>query len=185
MNINLDDAVMPAADFTASNLSGANMSEGHFKGCKFSGAALYNTCFYDSDISNCDFKSASFGATDIAGATLNGAQFSTLSAFTLDFSRTRTMRGCNFINPDGQICRMSRPPIVIRGLGRDPIIMMDDKTKYGQNIIDPRTPQTAGGKIICENITQSPRIVKTAIAYVPQLCLNNEHSFYQRDLIFK
>ena len=138
ININLDDAIMPTADFTASNLSGANMSEGFFRGCKFNGAALYNTCFVDSNISNCDFKDASFGATDIEGTILNGAQFSTLSAFTLDFARTRGMRGCNFINPDGQICRMSKPPIVIHGLGRAPIIMMDDKTKYGQNILDRR-----------------------------------------------
>ena len=136
INANLDDATMPGADFTGSNLTGANMSEAYFKGANFSGSALYNTCFYDSNLTACNFDGAFFGATDIHGTILSHSQFSTLSCFYLDFVRVRQMTGCIFINPDGRICQMSKPPIVIRGMGRDPIILLDHHVKSGHNIID-------------------------------------------------
>ena len=136
INANLDDAIMPSADFSGSNLSGANMSEGYFKGSKFDGSVLYNTCFYDSNISACNFENASFGATDIQGTIISHAQFSTLSCFSLDFSRTRQMGGCVYINPDGRLCEMSKPPLVIKGYGRDPIVVMDNALKAGHNVID-------------------------------------------------
>lgn len=135
-NANLDDAIMPGADLSGSNLSGANLSEAYLRGSNFSGAALYNTCMNDSNISACNFADASFGATDIHGTIISDSQFSTLSCFTLDFPRTRQMSGCIFINPDGRICTMSKPPIVIRGAGNDPIILMDRHVKSGHNIID-------------------------------------------------
>ena len=135
-NANLDDAIMPYADFRGSNLIGANMSEAYLKGSNFAGTALYNVCFNDSNMSACDFDNASFGATDIHGSIISQSQFSTLSCFSLDFNSVRQMGGCIFINPDGRICQMSRPPIVIRGMGRDPIILMDRQVKAGHNIID-------------------------------------------------
>ncbi len=137
-NANLDDAIMPEADFTNSNLTGANMSEAYFKGSRFSGSALYNTCFYDTNLTSCDFSNASFGATDIFGSILSNAKFSTLSCFSLDFHTVRQMDGCVFRNIDGRICRMSKPPIVVRGMGRSPIIFLDDHVKSGHNILDSK-----------------------------------------------
>lgn len=135
-NANLDDAIMPNADLSFANLSGANMSEAYLRGSNFSGAALYNTCFYDSNLSACDFTDTSFGATDIFGTILSHSQFSTLSCFSLEFSSVRQMSGCIFINPDGRICRMSKPPVVVSGVGAHKLILMDDHAKTGHNLID-------------------------------------------------
>ncbi|MCB1720885.1 MAG: pentapeptide repeat-containing protein [Alphaproteobacteria bacterium] len=135
-NANLDDALMPGADFSGSNLTGANMSESYLKGANFKDAALYNTCFYDSNLSACNFEDAAFGATDIHGTILSHAQFSTLSCFSLDFVRAKAMSGCIFINPDGRVCEMSKPPIVVRGVGNAPIILLDNQIKAGHNVID-------------------------------------------------
>lgn len=146
-NTNLDDAVMPYADFTGSNLSGANISESYLKNANFTGAALYNTCLCDSNLTTANFHSASFGATDIHGCIITGAQFSTLSCFSLEFSNVRNMGGCVFINPDGRICTMSKPPIVVRGLGRDPLIIMDEAAKSGYNIIDHKRLQPLKDKL--------------------------------------
>ena len=135
-NANLDDAIMPSADFSGSNLTGANISEAFMKDANFTNTALYNTCFYDTNLTACNFDGAGFGGTDIFGTVLAQAQFSTLSCFGLDFSGARTMAGCIFLNPDGRICQMSKPPLVIRGMGRDPIILMDNHVKAGNNLID-------------------------------------------------
>jgi len=138
MNANLDDAIMPNADFQNCNLSGANMSEAYFKGASFCGTTLYNTCFFDSNLTACNFDSASFGATDVHGSILNNSQFSTLSCFNLDFTNTRNMDGCIFINPDGRICQMSKPPVVIRGMGKQIIVLLDNHAKIGHNVIDQK-----------------------------------------------
>jgi len=135
-NVNIDDAIMPGADFSHANLSGANMSEAYFKNARFTGAALYNTCFYDTNLTGCDFTDASFGATDIFGAILSGARFSTLSCFSLDFHNAREMSGCIFKSPDGRVSRMSKPPIVIRGMGKDPVIFLDDHLKSGHKMVN-------------------------------------------------
>jgi hypothetical protein len=137
-NANLDNAVMPDADFSGTNLTGANISESYLKGAKFVGSALYNTFFCDSNISDCDFEAASFGATDLHGAMLVNARFSTLSCFSLDFVKVRHMSNCLFVDPDGHISNMSRPPIVIRGLGREPVIFMDRDIRAGHNRLDPK-----------------------------------------------
>lgn len=146
-NANLDDGALAYADFTNSNLSGANLSETTLSGARFNGAALYNTFLCESDLTRCDFKNASFGATDIQDADISKAQFSTLSCFTLDFTRARSMNGCMFFNPDGQICKMSKPPIVIRGLMHDPIILMDNTIKSGANILNNPKLKTLGQKL--------------------------------------
>ncbi len=130
-NINLDNAIMPYADFTGSNLSGANLSESMLNGALFKDAVLYNTCFAYSEIQACDFKGASFGATDITGANISFSEFSTLSCFSLDFSHVRAMKQCLFLNAHGQETRMSRPPVVVKGISKKPIIMMKDRTFHG------------------------------------------------------
>jgi len=137
-NANLDDAIMPHADFTQSNLSGANISEAYVSGARFTNASLYNTCFCDSNLAGSNFNGAFFGGTDIFGSIISRSQFSTLSAFSLDFTAARQMNDCIYITAQGQICRMSRPPIVISGIARKPIVVMDDTIKAGNNMIDYR-----------------------------------------------
>jgi len=88
-NANLDDAIMPHADFTQSNLSGANISEAYVSGARFTNASLYNTCFCDSNLAGSNFNGAFFGGTDIFGSIISRSQFSTLSAFSLDFTAAR------------------------------------------------------------------------------------------------
>lgn len=135
-NANLDDAVMPEADFTGCNLTGTNLSEAYLKGSTFKDSALFNACCNESNMTACNFTGSSFGATDIHGSIITNSQFSTLSCFSLDFHWVREMNGCIFVNPDGRICEMSRPPVVIRGVGRAPIILLDRHVKAGHNVID-------------------------------------------------
>ncbi len=156
-NVNLDDAIMPGANFTNSNLTGANMSEAYFKDARFNGAALYNTCFYDSNLTGCDFTDASFGATDIFGTIISNARFSTLSCFTLDFQSVRNMDGCLYISRDGHICRMSKPPLVVHGYTRKPIIFMDDHVKAGHNLIDSKRLKPLAKKL-------TSRLINTRLA---------------------
>jgi hypothetical protein len=133
-NACLDNALMPGADFTHANLTGANLSESVLRGAKFSGATLYNTCLACSDLRGAVFEDASFGATDITDSNLSQCSFSTLSCFSLDFSQVRTMQGCTFKNPDGSTSIMSRPPVVITGLGSMPLIFMDNHIKLGHDV---------------------------------------------------
>lgn len=135
-NANLDDAKMGFADFTGANLTGTNLSESYLRGANFNNCALYNTCLSLSNISECDFQGAHFGGTDIFGAILCHSTFSTLSAFSLDFSAARQMQECHFINAQGQSAQMSRPPIIIQGLGRQPIIIMDNTITAGHSPIE-------------------------------------------------
>lgn len=155
-NANLDDALMPGADFSGSNLTGANMSESYFKDASFNGAALYNTCFCDSNLSACNFENAAFGATDIHGAIITRARFSTLSCFGLDFVTARAMIGCIFINPDGTPCPMSRPPLVIRGLGNDILVLLDHHTKTGHNITESQRLRGILEKLSTETLLRVP-----------------------------
>lgn len=134
-NLTLDGADLRQADFGHSNLTGANLSEARLAHANFSGADLYNTCFAFSDMWGCDFTDASFGATDISGADLSGSMFSSLSCFTLDFALAKKMNACRFINPDGSIAAMARPPVVIRGLSARLVVLMDRHMKLGHDIV--------------------------------------------------
>lgn len=130
-NAMLDDALMPCADFTGANLTGANLSEALLHGSVFSNAALYNVCFAWSDLQKCNFGNAFFGATDITGCDISFSSFSALSCFTLDFSDTRRMTGCMFNSSAGQNSVFSRPPVVIRGLGSLPLVLMEQSVSNG------------------------------------------------------
>ncbi len=135
-NANLDDGIFADADFSGSNLTGANMSECYLKDARFENTSLFNTCFAHSNLTGCDFNGASFGATDISGSILQGCSFSTLSAFTLDFCKAREMGQCAFISHQGQSSKISTPPIVLSGLGKLPIIMLDDDVYEGHRRIN-------------------------------------------------
>ena len=137
-NAALDDAKLARADFSHSNLSGANLSECTLESAQLLGTSLYNSCFAYSGLRGCDFSGAFFGGTDINGANIGHAQFSTLSAFDLDFAMTTNMDGCAFINPDGHYCAMSKPPVVIKNLLPKPLILLDRSVKYGHEILPPR-----------------------------------------------
>jgi len=135
-NANLDEAIMPDADFTGANLNGTNLTESYLHNAIFYNTTLYSVCLCYSNLSNCNFISASFGATDILGAIMTQTLFSTLSAFTLNFSTVKNMQGSLFVNPDGSTSSMSRPPIVINGYNKSPIIILDQEIRHGHNIID-------------------------------------------------
>lgn len=155
-NANLDEARMRGADFSGTNLSGANLSDSSLSGARFAGAALYNTCLALSDLQGCDFEDASFGATDVFGAVLSHARFSTLSCFTLDFARTQAMQGCVFINPDGHVSRMSRPPVVVQGFAIGPVVLMDEDARAGQNLIDRARIERMGRRLAVRVLRRPP-----------------------------
>ena len=134
-NANLDDGVLSHADFSKTNLSGANLSETYCKGANFSESSLFNTCFAYSNLNNCNFTDAEFGATDIIGSIIDGATFSTLSAFTLNFTTTRQMKDCHFITEHGEHIEFSEPPITIQGLSKQPTMIIGDKTFEGHKRI--------------------------------------------------
>jgi hypothetical protein len=134
VNAQLDDACMPYADFTRSNLSGANLSESMMQGAQFTGVSLHNTCLAYSDLRGCVFENASFGATDVTGSDISFSSFSTLSCFSLDFMHVHAMKNCVFKNPDGTLSALSRPPIVVNGLGCMPLIFLDQHLKIGERL---------------------------------------------------
>lgn len=137
-NANLDDGVFSSADFHGTNLTGANMSECYLNGANFQNASLFNTCFAYSNLSNANFQDASFGATDMAGCIIDNSQFSTLSTFTIDFTKIRQMHDCIFITRNGAISKLSTPPIVISGIGKSPIIMLDEHIFEGHHRIESK-----------------------------------------------
>ncbi|MGQ0527767.1 MAG: pentapeptide repeat-containing protein [Alphaproteobacteria bacterium] len=130
-NAALDGARIKGADFSGANLTGANISEACLSQSLFNGASFYNTCLADSDLAHCDFEDASFGATQIMGSDISYSSFSTLSCFTLDFDLVSAMQSCVFKNPNGTLSLMSRPPLVIKGHGAQPIVLLDDHMKIG------------------------------------------------------
>ena len=133
-NANLDDAYMNGALLTGANLSGANLSEAALKHANFSCAALYNTCLCYADLSGAYFDEASFGGTDIACAAIDNVRFAGPSCFSLNFSAVKSMNGCVFQDESGQLCSMSSPPVVIHGLLRQSIILMDQDMKVGERL---------------------------------------------------
>ncbi|PCJ02723.1 MAG: hypothetical protein COB14_01820 [Alphaproteobacteria bacterium] len=137
-NANLDSAHMPNANFINTNLTGANLSEAHLTNSIFYNASLYNTCLSYSDLNKSDFRSASFGATLIDGTNIQDCIFSTLSCFDLDFYFTANMTGCLFASEDGQMHKMSKHPIVLKGFMNTHIIILDHSIKIGIKTF-PRT----------------------------------------------
>ena len=135
-NADLDGLIAPHGDFSGSNLTGANISESFLNNANFANSALYNTCLCESSIANSNFDGAFFGGTDIYDSLISHSQFSTLSAFSLDFQSVKEMKDCVFINANGRISKMSKPPIVIMGVRRSPTVFFDDTVKVGHNIID-------------------------------------------------
>jgi len=140
-NANLDDGIFAHANFSGSNLTGANLSESYCKGANFAGTSLFNTCLAYSNLTTCNFQDASFGATDMAGAVIDGARFSTLSAFTIDFTKARQMHGCTFTAHDGSISSLSTPPICITGVDKAPIIMLDEHIYRGHRRLEKKPAQ--------------------------------------------
>lgn len=138
-NGNFDGAYMPSAQFSGANLSGTNLSECCLHGSSFHHASLHNTCLCYSDLRACDFRDADFGATDISGADIGFSRFSTLSCFDLAFTDAQNMLGCAFESPEGHFCKMSRHPIVLRGILSTPIVIMDQTVKIGPNILSRET----------------------------------------------
>ncbi len=141
-NANLDGAHMPGTYFSGANLTGANLSEATLAHGIFYNCALYNTCLSYSDLRHSDFRGANFGGTMIEGSNLKASTFSTLSSLDLDFTQTKDMSACSFSTPDGLFHRMSRPPIVLKGMFNAPIIIMDETVKIGmqtfcKNVMPP------------------------------------------------
>ncbi len=133
-NANLDEGMLENANFSGSNLTGANLSECELMGANFNSSAPYNTFLCYSDMQNCNFENTSFGATDITGSNIKGSIFSTLSCFDLDFNLAKDMSECRFQDISGNICDMSRPPVIIKGLPAGQMIFMDKTIKIAGKI---------------------------------------------------
>lgn len=134
-NACLDDGLLEGADFCGTNLTGANLSEASLSGATLAEADLYNTCLAYADLNRCNFDRAEFGGTDITGANINNASFSTLSCFSLDFARTSSMNDCLFTGMNGQSLIFSAPPIVIRGLGKNLVVLTPEKWIIGMDVL--------------------------------------------------
>jgi len=141
-NANLDGANMPSANMNGTNLTGANLSESNLKETILTNTSLYNTCFAYSDLRNSDFRNASFGATMIEGCNMRNCLFSTLSCFDLDFTLTQDISGSLYAAPNGQLYKMSKHPIVLKGLLNNPVIVLDQAIKIGEKILPKETLPT-------------------------------------------
>lgn len=135
LNAELDGADLREADLTGANLSGANLSEVRLDHAGLRCTTLHGTFLCESSLVGCVFDDALFGATELNGSMLRRCTFSTLSAFGLPFGEVLSMAETRFIDPNGTICPMTRPPLVIRGL-RSMMVVMDRHVKIGSELID-------------------------------------------------
>jgi hypothetical protein len=127
----LDGLCLRGARLDGANLVSANLSEACLDGSILAGAALQNACLCFGSFKNCDFTGAQFGATDIAGAALDGARFSTPSAFTLNFRDARSLLACLYIGEENRsVSSFSRPPLVLTGLAQ-PVAILDRDIQIG------------------------------------------------------
>lgn len=133
-NACLDDGLFAGADFTGANLAGVNLSEATLTNASFADTDLYNACFAYSDLKNCDFRGASFGATDITGADISFSRFSALSCFSLDFTHARVMHGCRYTGIGETEFSFSLPPVVMRGLGPQLLVIAQSFWLQGSNL---------------------------------------------------
>lgn len=123
---NLDDGKFKGADFTGANLSGANISEAELSGANFTAATLHNACLAYATMCNVTFSYALFGATDITGADLSGSVFEGQSCFSLDFMLADNLGGCVYYDENRVSHSLARPPVVIKGLKPQPIVLFQD-----------------------------------------------------------
>ncbi len=121
----LDDVIMRHALLDHANLTGANLSEADLTGSSIKNATLHGACLCFSTLDNCNFEDSLFGGTDIAGCRLQNTEFSSFSAFSLNFIDTESLTKCTYRTSNGTICTFSRPPLAINGLTM-PVILMDD-----------------------------------------------------------
>ena len=126
VNASLDGARMRGACLKGANFSGANLSEADLRGSDFSETSLYNACLCWSNLSSCRFHYAGFGATDISGALLNCCGFAGLSAFSLAFGESLSMKSCHYTDMHANKLPMSLPPLVIVGLERQLAVLDED-----------------------------------------------------------
>lgn len=132
---NLDDLRLCGGSLRGANLSGTNLSDSDLDGTDLREASLQNTCLAYASLRGCWFEGASFGATDLTGADISHARFSGLSTFSLDFTHCRSMDKTCFVSPDGELCPMTRPPLVLRGLTFTPLALLDRHVWVNHRVI--------------------------------------------------
>jgi 2-iminobutanoate/2-iminopropanoate deaminase len=132
---NIDTAQLYNARLDFCNLNNANISEAILEQCNFTGASFIGTCLAESQISNSTFINASFGATDLSATNMNECIFSTLSALQLPFQDLANMRNCYFKNAVDQHTPLSRPPLIISGVFKAPIAILDKTILIGHRVV--------------------------------------------------
>lgn len=123
-DINLDGIHLRDIDFSGCNLTGANLSESTLQHCNFSDCQMFNACLCYSNLEQCVFHNTEFGGTDISETILKACLFSGPSTFGLHFITSSSMSDSSYMDEDGQILPMTKPPVVILGL-LSPIRFLD------------------------------------------------------------
>lgn len=133
--VNIDTAQLNGADLRFCNLNYANISESNLSGADLRGASLIGTCLAEANLTNSNMRDACFGATDIGYAILDGAQFSTLSALALPFTEANSMQLCVFHSVHQQKFTFSEPPIMIQGLFKENIYLIEKNALIGHTLL--------------------------------------------------
>jgi hypothetical protein len=137
-NITLDETTLSGASFVGTNLQGANLSDTKMTSCRFINTDLTSACLAESQMTDCVFDHAEFGNTLIENCVFYRCEFVGASSFNLNFMTTKSMDNCFYMsgigNHDNTRVHMTKPPIVISGLSRASIAILDDHVFCGASL---------------------------------------------------
>jgi uncharacterized protein YjbI with pentapeptide repeats len=93
--IDLQEVILPFANFCAVFCQNQDFSEANLSHCLFTDADLENTIFADADLKNCDFSRANLKNVSFMNADLRGTDFENCDLTNADF-RGAFLEGSRF-----------------------------------------------------------------------------------------
>lgn len=122
----MDMAKMHGACLWGADLTSADMSDGCFDDADFRTVILKDACISDGSFINANFHGAYCSQMLVDGADLSGSKFSCPSIFSCDLVSAKSLKNSTYSHHGEIDCPLSDPPIVIRGLDKQVVIMGSD-----------------------------------------------------------
>ena len=130
---NLDGAIMNDAHIRYCNFRGANLSECELQKTHWTGCDMTEVCFKDTDLVCAKFQQCKMRDVHMQFADMRGMMVTCPEFLKGDFSRTPHMGGSVFL-ANGTAYAMSRPPVFVRGMPID-IVLLDDHIILGDMLV--------------------------------------------------
>lgn len=130
---NLDGVSLNYAQLTRVNFEGANISESSVIKAKFEDCNLTNVTLTDTNCVGTSFQNCVMMNIEALYADFRGALVTCPHFLKNDFRQTAHFGGACFMNK-GNMCPMSKGPVLIRGLGLD-VVLLDEHAIVSGTII--------------------------------------------------